>query len=90
MRFVKAFRHYAHVRPEDGVIETVDPGSVVLMDDDLARVFVARGNGEFHPGPARLVRPAPGDVERPGLDTRPGRAERAVAPPQAQARPGAI
>lgn len=86
MRFVKTRGHFPYVHPGNR-IETVDPGSVVAMQDDLARVFVERGNGDFDPGPEALIRGGSDRVERPGLDQRPGRAERAVAAPQ---RAGAV
>lgn len=84
MRYVKAYYHFAYVHPENR-IEVVDPGSVVMIaDDDIARQFVARGLGEYHPGPVHLARGGVDEsrVERPGLDPRPGRSDRAIAPAQ--------
>jgi hypothetical protein len=86
MRFVKCKRHFAHVHPGNRV-ETIEPGSVVLMPDDAAALFVGRGNGEYHTGPEDIIRNSADAVERPGLDTRPARGERAVAAPQ---RAGAV
>lgn len=75
--------------PDTDQLEVVEPGSVVPMKDEIAASFVARGRGEFCEGPERLIRPPSSpEVERPGLDPRPSRAERAVAP--AQQRAGAI
>jgi hypothetical protein len=58
----------------------VNPGSVVMLDDDQAAEFIKRGLGSAHPGPESDA-PAP-EVERPGMDARPSRAEQAVAAPQ--------
>ena len=103
MRYVKVSRHYAYqhlkraprndkgerIGLDTDQLEIVEPGSVVPMQDDLAERFVAAGMGVWDDGPERLIRPgkdAP-DVERPGLDPRPARAEQAVGRPQ---RAGAV
>jgi len=103
MRFVKVNRHYAHqtvipgqrddrgrrIGPDTDRLEVVEPGSVVGMRDDLAEQFVHQGLGEWDDGPQRLIRPgkdAP-DVDRPGQDPRPARAEQMTGRPQ---RAGAV
>jgi len=103
MRYVKVSRHYAYqhltrarrndkgerIGLDTDQLEIVEPGSVVPMEDELAERFVNQGMGEWAEGPEHLIRPgkdAP-DVERPGLDPRPARAEQAVGRPQ---RAGAV
>jgi hypothetical protein len=82
MRFVRCYRHHAYVHPGD-LIEVIDPGSIVLMRDEDAKLFVERGHGEYDPGPERLARGLPVDrIEKLGLDPRPPRAERMTAGPQ--------
>jgi hypothetical protein len=103
MRYVKVNRHYAYQhlkrgrRNEKGErieldtdqLEIVEPGSVVPMPDELAEKFVAQDMGIFCDGPEVLIRPgkdAP-DVDRPGQDPRPARAEQMTGRPQ---RAGAV
>jgi hypothetical protein len=83
--FVKTFGHFV-VMHADNRLEMVDPGSVVAIPEEDARRFVERGLGEFHEGPEHYLRAGleAVKVERPGLDTRQARAERAVSAPQAQ------
>lgn len=83
MRFVKVHGQFAY-QHRGNRLEVVEPGSVVTMADELAESFVDRGMGEFDEGPERLVRPEsePPKVERPGVDPRPARAERAVGAAQ--------
>lgn len=88
MRYAKVKGHYAY-QHKGNRLEVVEPGSVVPMRDDMIDSFLARGMGEECEGPEHLIRPSSSpEVERPGLDPRPSRAERAVAP--AQQRAGAI
>ena len=103
MRYVKVRRHYAYqtvfpgprdergkrLGPDTDKLEVVEPGSVVSMQDEIAERFVAAGMGEWTEGPEHLIRPGKDshDVERPGLDPRPARAEQAVGRPQ---RAGAV
>lgn len=65
--------------------EVLNPGSVVMLDDDVARDFVKRGKGVFHPGPASKAPPPVREEregpERPGdLGNKLARSERAVIP----------
>lgn len=76
--------------PDTDRIEVIETGSVVAIEDELAKSFVVRGRGVFCDGPEHLIRPSPDDastIERPGHDPRASRAEQAVARPQ---RAGAI
>lgn len=84
MRYVRVFGLYAY-QHKGNRLEVVEPGSVVPMKDELADSFIRRGLGEEAEGPEVLIRPhreAAQSVERPGLDTRPSTADRAVARPQ--------
>lgn len=89
MKYVKVKGLYPY-QHKGNRLEVIEPGSVVMMQDEMANSFVARGLGEECEGPEALIRPRGEDgpaVERPGFDARPSRAEKAVAAPQ---RAGAI
>lgn len=88
MRYVKVNGPYAY-QHKGNRLEVIEPGSVVMMADDLAERFVARGMGDWDDGPERLIRPGKDspDVERPGHDPRPARAEQMTGRPQ---RAGAV
>ena len=78
MRYVKVKNHYAY-QHKGNRMEVVEPGSIVPMRDDIFDSFIARGLGVEVDGPEDLIRPEKGDVERPGQDPRPARAEQAVS-----------
>jgi hypothetical protein len=75
----------------------IGPGSVVSLDEDIAKEFVKRGLGTLHPGPELDTLPSdsriPGvpttDPEHADLGNKLARAEQATAPPQGR-RAGAI
>jgi hypothetical protein len=84
MTFVRCFRH--HFIGRLGV--TVNPGSVIELDDETAVQFVKRGLGEVSDGPLFSAPPLPEKavqvIEKEDLSARIAKAEQMVAPRQAR------
>jgi hypothetical protein len=82
MTFVKVYKH--HFIAKLGT--TVNPGSVIELEDDVAVQFVQRGMGEPSDGPLFAAPPekAPPTIEREDLSGKLAKAEQMVAPRQAR------
>lgn len=80
-RHIKVNDHFLVPGTDERPARLVNPGSVVALEDDMAKDFVKRGKGTFHAGPVFDAPPPPEDEkpERADLGNKLARAERAVA-----------